>query len=265
MLCLRRSARLELPAAVASVPANFRRANSAERERTWETSFATTPIHPARTAPGQGRVPVFQSAQVNRAHTRFRRTGAPQGVQRPHEHHSKCKSRRPCRTVQGCATKHPGRDGTGTAPCNAKMGWARARGSPARLSGAGSQAFPPALRPVLGRTDEHFDQIVVQAVVELSLECPFKLRVIEIPGMKLEVVGMHWNRWILELDDHFHRVAFGARREIKQRMFVELQLRKNTFEPRICVIDQDMILTGVGICALTEELTAEATATQGTF
>ncbi len=94
----------------------------------------------------------------------------------------------------------------------------------------------------------------MQAVVELSLECPFKLRMIEIPGMKLEVVGMHWNRWILELDDHFHRVAFGARREIKQRMFVELQLRENTFEPRICVIGQDMILTAVGICALREEL-----------
>src|ERR1700730_712633 len=177
MLCLRRSARLESPAAADSGPANLRRANSAEREIIGET-FVTPPTHPARTVPGQGRAPLFQSAQVNRTHARFRRTGVPEGVQRPDEHRSKCKSRRPCRTLQGCASKNPVRDGTGTAPCNAKTGWARARGSPARLSGASSQAFPPPFRPVLGRTDEHFDQVVVQAVVELSLECALKLRMI---------------------------------------------------------------------------------------
>ena len=37
-----------------------------------------------------------------------------------------------------------------------------------------------AVRPVLGRADKHFDDVVVQAVIELSLEPPLELGMIEI-------------------------------------------------------------------------------------
>jgi len=74
---------------------------------------------------------------------------------------------------------------------------------------------------VLGRADEHFDHVIVQAVVELALERPLKLRMIEIPRMKFEVIGVHRNWRISKLYENFHRLAFGTGGEIQQRMFVE--------------------------------------------
>jgi len=62
----------------------------------------------------------------------------------------------------------------------------------------------------------------MEAVVELALEFPFELGMIEVSRMKFEVVGMYGNRWILELNDDFHRTAFGPGREIEQGMLVEL-------------------------------------------
>ena len=73
----------------------------------------------------------------------------------------------------------------------------------------------------------------MQAVVELPLEGPLELRMIEIPGVEFEIVGMHRNRRIFEIDEDFDAFAFGASGEIQQRMLVELQLRKNAFEPRV--------------------------------
>ena len=63
--------------------------------------------------------------------------------------------------------------------------------------------------------------------------------------MKFEVVGMHRDRRILEIDDDFHRFALGPRGEIEQRMLVEFQLRQHTFQPRSWLIGHLMILTGV--------------------
>ena len=44
---------------------------------------------------------------------------------------------------------------------------------------------------ILRRTYEHFDEIVVQAVVDLPLQMPGKLRVIEIAGMDWKHILMH--------------------------------------------------------------------------
>jgi hypothetical protein len=85
----------------------------------------------------------------------------------------------------------------------------------------------------------------VQTVVELALKCPLKLGMVEVPGMKLEAVRVHWDRWIPELNDDFDRLALGASGEIKQWMFVEFQLDKNTFEAQIWIIGHRTILTGV--------------------
>jgi hypothetical protein len=64
---------------------------------------------------------------------------------------------------------------------------------PSRPSNANNflQALSPALRPVLRCADKHFNQIVVQAVIELALKTPFKLGMIEVPRVQVEVIGMH--------------------------------------------------------------------------
>ncbi len=72
--------------------------------------------------------------------------------------------------------------------------------------------------------NEHLDQIVVQAVEDLSLEGPLELRVIEIARVQLEVIGV--NRWIREArpDDDLDRFAFIARIELDEWMLVEPKL-----------------------------------------
>ena len=54
--------------------------------------------------------------------------------------------------------------------------------------------FSAALGAVLRRADKHFDEVVVQGVVELALEAPFKLLVVEVAGMKIEIIGVHGER-----------------------------------------------------------------------
>ena len=90
-----------------------------------------------------------------------------------------------------------------------------------------------AVRPVLGRADKHFDDVVVQAVIELSLEPPLELGMIEIAGMKFEVVGMHRDWRIPEVDDDFNGFALDPRREIEQGVLVEFQLLQHTLKPRV--------------------------------
>ena len=50
----------------------------------------------------------------------------------------------------------------------------------------------------------------MEAVVKLSLEGPLELRVIKVPGMEFEIIRMHWNRGIFEIDQDFDAFAFGA-------------------------------------------------------
>jgi hypothetical protein len=117
-----------------------------------------------------------------------------------------------------------------------------------------------ALGPVLGRADEHFDHVVVQTVIELALESPLELRVVEVPGMKFEVIGMNWNRWIPELDHDLHGLALGAGRKIKQRVFVESQLRQNALKPWVGILGHDTILTGVAVVCAAPKMDESRTA-----
>ena len=83
---------------------------------------------------------------------------------------------------------------------------------------------------ILRGADEHLHKIIMEGVVELALEAPFELRVIEIAGMEVEVIGVDGNRGIVELDDDFHAIAFGAGGEVQQRMLVELELGEHAVE-----------------------------------
>src|SRR5438552_7396349 len=193
----------------------FLRASSAAPEKIEETSSPTNPAHRVQTGPVQDRVPEPQYARANLVHARSPRTAGPAGARKRHEHRWMYKSLPPCRTVPHLASNSPARDHRDKAPCSARTESARARGFPARFSLAGSQALPLALRPVLRRPDEHFDQIIVQRVVELTLEGPFKLWMIEVAGMKFEIISMHRDRRIFELNNDFYPIAFATRRKLQ--------------------------------------------------
>src|SRR5437016_7939034 len=227
-------------AALAAAPI-FLQANSAAPEKTQETSSPTNPTRRAQTAHVRGQVPEPQYARANLVHARSPQTAAPAGVRKRHGHRWMYKSLPPCRTVPHLASNSPARDHRDKAPCSARTESARARGFPARFSRAGSQPLPLALRPVLRRADEHFDQIIVQSVVELTLEGPFKLWMIEVARMQFEIISVHRDRRIFELNNDFYPIAFATRRELQQRMFIKPQLSEHPLEPalRVLIHEQD--------------------------
>jgi len=105
------------------------------------------------------------------------------------------------------------------------------RGSPPQSSaGERSQSLPLAIQAVLRRADEHLDEIIVQRIEELALKAPFELRIVEIARMKLEVVGVNRDVFVLELDNDFNAFTLRARGEIQQWMFVEAQLSQDPLE-----------------------------------
>jgi len=87
-----------------------------------------------------------------------------------------------------------------------------------------SQAFLDAVGAVLRGADEHFYEVVVEGVVELALEAPFELRVVEVTGVEIEVVGVHGDAFVFELDDDLYGFAFGPGGEGQQWVFVEPEL-----------------------------------------
>jgi len=74
----------------------------------------------------------------------------------------------------------------------------------------------------------------VKAIVQLALKAPLELRMVQIPRVKLEIIGVHWKLGILELDDDLDRLALGAGVEDKQRVLVEPKLGLYAFEAWIC-------------------------------
>jgi hypothetical protein len=86
------------------------------------------------------------------------------------------------------------------------------------------------IRAVLWRANEHFHEVVMQGVVELALEAPFELRIVEIAGMQIEIVDVYGHRLISKFDDDFDAVSFRACGEIQERMFVEAQLGEDSVE-----------------------------------
>src|SRR6202041_897946 len=96
---------------------------------------------------------------------------------------------------------------------------------PARLlDEVGSHVPLASVSAVLRGADKHFDEVVVQGVVKLALEAPFELRVVEVAGMQIEIVGVYRDRCVFELDDYFYAFAFGAGGEVQQRVLVEAEL-----------------------------------------
>jgi hypothetical protein len=85
---------------------------------------------------------------------------------------------------------------------------------------------------VLWRADEHLDEVIVQGIVELALKAPLELRVIQIAGVKIEVVGVDGNAFVLKLDDDFNSLAFGSRGEVQKGMLVEAKLGEHAVEAR---------------------------------
>jgi hypothetical protein len=70
----------------------------------------------------------------------------------------------------------------------------------------------------------------VQRIVELALEAPFELGMVEVAGMKIEVIDVHGNGGVFELDYDLDAFGFGAGGERQQRMFVELELGLDAIE-----------------------------------
>src|SRR3990167_6064389 len=63
---------------------------------------------------------------------------------------------------------------------------------------------------------EHLDDVVVQAVVELPLEVPAELRVVNLPRPQGELVDVDGRRGVLEADLDGDVLALGPRAEGKE-------------------------------------------------
>ena len=130
-----------------------------------------------------------------------------------------------------CASNSHALDRTGNVPCSARSEWGHAREFPVQFPGeADSQFLPATFGAVLRSADEHLAEIIVQRVVELALEAPFKLRVVEVARVQVEVIRVHRDRGVFELNDYFHAFALGARGEIQQRMLVETELGEDSVQ-----------------------------------
>ncbi len=97
----------------------------------------------------------------------------------------------------------------------------------------GSQALLPSIGAILRSADEHFDEVIVQGIVELALKAPFKLSIVEIARVHIKIIGVHRHGWIFELNNYFHAISFSARRKIQQRMLVKAELIENTIQASI--------------------------------
>jgi hypothetical protein len=82
----------------------------------------------------------------------------------------------------------------------------------------------------------------VQGVEELALEAPFELGVVEVAGMKIEIVDVHGDGFVFELDDDLDAVFLGARGEIQEGMLVEAELGLDAVEARVCTFGHARIL-----------------------
>ena len=55
----------------------------------------------------------------------------------------------------------------------------------------------------LRRGGEHFDEVVVQCVIELALKLPGELRTVKVAGMNLKYIRVHGSWRILQVDEDF--------------------------------------------------------------
>src|SRR5438270_5461376 len=200
---------------VREVQTTFQPGRSATRERNPEISSPTSPAHPVRKGRVRDRALSESCDRETPELATSLRTGAPTGVRTRRAHRWTYRSLRPFQTVQRCASSNRAPGHIDTAPYSAKMEWGRVLGfHPQSSGGVPSQALLLTVGAVLRRADKHFDEIVVQSVVELALEAPFELRVVEIAGVQVEIVGVDRDVFVFECNDDFDAVAFGTRRKV---------------------------------------------------
>src|ERR1035441_1214124 len=74
---------------------------------------------------------------------------------------------------------------------------------------------------ILRGAGKHFDEVVVQSIVELALQVPGELGMIEIAGMNREHVGVNRNRRVFQIDENFDSAVVFTRGKGEQRMIVQ--------------------------------------------
>jgi hypothetical protein len=83
----------------------------------------------------------------------------------------------------------------------------------------------------------------MQAVVKLALKSPFKLRMVQISWVQLEIICMHRDGRILELNHDLHALTFAACGKVQQGMLIKLELSQYSIQARAAVIRHKTILT----------------------
>jgi hypothetical protein len=86
--------------------------------------------------------------------------------------------------------------------------------------------FPPRTLsgvPPLRIADEHFDHVIVQAIVKLALKRPGKLRMFDLARLEQELVSVHFDAGRLETNFHLDSVGGGLSVKIEERMLVAPQ------------------------------------------
>ena len=96
--------------------------------------------------------------------------------------------------------------------------------------------------PILWRADEHFNEVIVQAVVNLVLQVPFKLRMIQIASVDRKNIGMHRKIRVIQIDQDLDGPVVVARRKGKKRMLVAPEVIANLLQVR-GVSHPDILLT----------------------
>ena len=90
---------------------------------------------------------------------------------------------------------------------------------------------------------KHFDEIIVQAIIELVLQVPGELGMVQIAGMHFEHVGVNRDGRVLQIDQNFDPAIILVRGKCEQRMIVELQVIKD-FPQSSGVGHRIIVLTG---------------------
>jgi len=98
---------------------------------------------------------------------------------------------------------------------------------------SGSRPLLPAIGAILRSADEHFDEVIVQGIVELALKAPFKLSIVEVARVHIKIISVHRHGWVFELNNYFHAISLGPRRKIQQRVFVKAELIENAIQASI--------------------------------
>lgn len=83
---------------------------------------------------------------------------------------------------------------------------------------------------ILRRVGEHFYEVVVQSVVELALQMPGKLGMVEIASMNGKHVGVNGDGGIFQIDQNFYGAIVFADGEGEERMLVEPQVIADFFD-----------------------------------